>query len=95
MVVNDFCLAKNELLVNIRSMLEKFVSVSSATGCALICLRLMTGDAQAQVSSNTVSMDNAAILYSPFNWGVSAKSAKTINSGAYFKVLFWGVLLAG
>jgi hypothetical protein len=35
-------------------------------------------------------MDNAAILYSPFNWGVTAQSAKTINSGAYFKVLFGG-----
>lgn len=85
-----FCLAKDELLVNIRSMLENFVSVSAATGFTLICLGLITVDTQAQVSTNTVTMDNAAILYSPFNWGVTAQSAKTINSGAYLKVIFGG-----
>jgi hypothetical protein len=50
----------------------------------------MGWNAQAQVSTNRIAMDNAAILYSPFNWGVTAESAKTINSGAYFKVLFGG-----
>jgi hypothetical protein len=46
--------------------------------------------AQGQLATNLITMDNAAVLYSPFNWGVSARSAKTINAGAYFKVLFGG-----
>ena len=35
-------------------------------------------------------MDSAAIVYSPYNWVVSASSAKTINPGAYFRLLFTG-----
>ena len=38
----------------------------------------------------TVKMNNTAILYSPFNWAVTSQGAKTINSGAYFKVFFSG-----
>jgi hypothetical protein len=38
----------------------------------------------------TIEMDNPAILYSPFNWAVTSHGAKTINSGAYFKVFFSG-----
>jgi hypothetical protein len=41
-------------------------------------------------ASTTIPMDNAAILYSPFNWGVASGSAKTINAGAYFRVIFSG-----
>jgi lysophospholipase L1-like esterase len=40
--------------------------------------------------ATTISMTNSAILYSPFNWGVTAERAKTINAGAYFKVIFSG-----
>jgi lysophospholipase L1-like esterase len=60
-----------------------------ASGLSLVWL-LLSGAAQAQVPGITVPMDDPAILYSPFNWGVSAQAAKTINSGAYFKVLFSG-----
>ena len=38
-----------------------------------------------------ISMDDDAILYSPFNWQVTPQhSAKTINPGAYFRVIFSG-----
>jgi hypothetical protein len=59
-------------------------------GFSWIFLCLISGNMDAQVSTNMLTMDNAAILYSPFNWGVTSRSAKTINSGAYFKVLFGG-----
>jgi len=42
------------------------------------------------IAQTTIKMDNAAILYSPFNWVVASQGAKTINSGAYFKVFFSG-----
>jgi len=61
-----------------------------ATGLPLFCLWLLSCNVQAQLATNTVPMDNAAVLYSPFNWGVTPRSAKTINPGAYFKVLFLG-----
>ena len=41
-------------------------------------------------TSMELSMSNPAILYSPYNWGVTAAMAKTINPGAYFKVMFTG-----
>ena len=38
-----------------------------------------------------LSMADPAILYSPYNWAVdSMGTAKTINPGAYFKVVFTG-----
>jgi len=36
------------------------------------------------------AQDNAAFLYSPYNWLVNSTEAKTINSGAYFRVRFNG-----
>jgi len=60
------------------------------TGFSLLCLFLATGTARAQAPATSIAMDNGAILYSPFNWGVTAQAAKTINAGAYFKVLFSG-----
>jgi hypothetical protein len=47
------------------------------------------------VTSSTADMtlyqpDNAAILYSPYNWLVNGTVAKTINPGAYFSTLFAG-----
>jgi hypothetical protein len=65
-------------------------NICRAAGFSLLCLWFMGGNVQGQVSTNRIAMDNAAILYSPFNWGVTAQAAKTINSGAYFKVLFGG-----
>ena len=41
--------------------------------------------------SSIVAMDDPAILYSPYTWAVDAHAgAKTINPGAYFRVLFTG-----
>ena len=37
-----------------------------------------------------MSMDEAAILYSPYTWAVRNGTAKTINPGAYFRVVFSG-----
>lgn len=34
--------------------------------------------------------NNAAVIYSPYNWNTNATDAFTINSGAYFKTLFTG-----
>jgi hypothetical protein len=61
-----------------------------AIGIALIAISLQPWVVPAQVSTNMIAMDHSAILYSPFNWGVTSQAAKTINSGAYFKVLFTG-----
>ena len=68
----------------------KRTKISAAVGLSLLGLFLMTGTARAQVATTTVAMNHPAILYSPFNWGVTAEAAKTINAGAYFKVLFSG-----
>ena len=40
--------------------------------------------------SISILPNNAAILYSPFNWHVSSAGAVTINSGAYLRVIFNG-----
>ena len=62
---------------------------------AATALLLSTADVAANgvpvaADSVTVGMDNAAILYSPYNWAVRNGAAKTINSGAYFRVIFSG-----
>jgi lysophospholipase L1-like esterase len=64
--------------------------LNCVAGFSLLCLSLTPGTARAQATANSIAMDNAAILYSPFNWGVTPQAAKTINAGAYFKVLFSG-----
>lgn len=66
----------------------KRMKIPSAIGFALLGLSLFTGSAQ--TVAPPVAMNHPAILYSPFNWGVTAEAAKTINAGAYFKVLFSG-----
>ena len=38
----------------------------------------------------TIDPSNPAILYSPYNWSVTAGYARTINSGAYFRTVFSG-----
>jgi hypothetical protein len=45
---------------------------------------------QTVVSTVQILMNNAAILYSPYNWLATSAQAKTINSGAYFKTIFTG-----
>ena len=37
-----------------------------------------------------ISMNNAAIVFSPFTWAVNSSRAKTINAGAYFRLIFSG-----
>jgi hypothetical protein len=61
-----------------------------STGLSLLWFLLVPGAGQAQAPVPTVTMDDPAVPYSPFNWGVTAQAAKTINSGAYFKVVFSG-----
>ena len=47
--------------------------------------------ARGAAGSSIVAMDDPAILYSPYTWAVDAHAgAKTINPGAYFRVLFTG-----
>jgi hypothetical protein len=53
----------------------------------LLSLVIWPEAAQSQVA---IAMNDAAILYSPFNWLVTSSAAKTINSGAYFKLIFSG-----
>jgi lysophospholipase L1-like esterase len=38
----------------------------------------------------TIAPNNAALIYSPYNWLVNSTNAVTINPGAYFKTLFTG-----
>jgi hypothetical protein len=73
-------------------MINRFKGVGFVLTCSLL---LIVGFGQAEsVAQTTIKMDNAAILYSPFNWAVTSHNAKTINSGAYFKV-FLAALPAG
>jgi lysophospholipase L1-like esterase len=37
-----------------------------------------------------IAPNNAAILYSPYTWDVNSTTATTIDTGAYFKVVFTG-----
>ena len=68
----------------------KRMKIFSAIAFAWLGLFGVTGTARAQATATTIAMNHPAILYSPFNWGVTAEAAKTINPGAYFKVLFSG-----
>lgn len=44
----------------------------------------------AATAQTTIAMNNAAFVYSPFNWSVTSASAQTMNSGAYFRIFFTG-----
>ncbi len=44
----------------------------------------------AATASTTIAPNNAAFLYSPFNWQVTASAATAWNAGAYFRTLFSG-----
>lgn len=44
----------------------------------------------AAAGATELNMDDPSILYSPFNWVVAPTGAKTINPGAYFRVIFSG-----
>lgn len=41
-------------------------------------------------TNTTIAMNNAAIVYSPYNWGQIAEGAKSVNPGANFRLLFTG-----
>lgn len=40
--------------------------------------------------TTAIAPNNAALIYSPYNWSISAPSAISINAGAYFSTLFTG-----
>ncbi len=67
---------------------------SPITGVLALVFAIASGFSLPDLKAATVAMNDPAFLYSPFNWGVTAQSAKTINSGAYFKVLFSGTSCA-
>jgi len=41
-------------------------------------------------TTTNIAPDNVGFFYSPYNWAVSASTAETINSGAYFRTLLGG-----
>ena len=49
-----------------------------------------SGSFSTSSSGAGIAANNAAFLYSPLNWAVTAASAITINPGAYFRILFTG-----
>ena len=49
-----------------------------------------TSTASEGAAATTIAMNDAALLYSPYNWVVTVDGAKTINPGAYFRVIFTG-----
>lgn len=42
------------------------------------------------ISGTSIATNNAAILYSPYNWNVGSSEAITVNPGAYFFLMFTG-----
>jgi len=46
------------------------------------------------MAQTVIATNNAAILYSPYNWVVTGSSAKTLNAGAYFRTIFSGTSVA-
>ncbi|MGI4789090.1 MAG: GDSL-type esterase/lipase family protein [Janthinobacterium lividum] len=56
----------------------------------LLFLLLFVPGAEIARAARTVPMNDPAILYSPYNWDVTSSHAKTINAGAYLKVIFSG-----
>jgi hypothetical protein len=69
-------------------LLTMLAGGSVPCACADI-VTLMAAD-QPVRGAVTVPMNDPAILYSPYNWAVGATQAKTINAGAYLKVIFSG-----
>ena len=47
-------------------------------------------DSSAGATTTTIDPSNSAIIYSPFNWNVVTGMASSVNSGAYFRVIFSG-----
>lgn len=79
------------------------VSISSATPTATFTYTPSSAGAKTLSFTNNGALTNPAnltytatanpfalIQFSPYNWYVTATSAKTINSGAYFKTVFSG-----
>jgi hypothetical protein len=40
--------------------------------------------------TTSFTMDNGSLIFSPYNWAISAASARTINSGAYLRTIVSG-----
>jgi hypothetical protein len=66
--------------------------VGNETGLANLYHLDSTGtDSQGTtVVKASIPANDSAILYSPYNWKVTATNAKTINAGAYFRTFFTG-----
>eukprot|EP00750_Incisomonas_marina_P031932 INCI8538.2.p1 GENE.INCI8538.2~~INCI8538.2.p1 ORF type:complete len:371 (-),score=54.98 INCI8538.2:142-1254(-) len=64
------------------------VVVALSNSCCGSCLSLAVKRSGGAAAS--VAMNDSSIVYSPFNWHVDGGVAKTINAGAYFRVIFSG-----
>eukprot|EP00041_Stephanoeca_diplocostata_P019494 m.421516 g.421516 ORF g.421516 m.421516 type:complete len:159 (-) comp21318_c2_seq1:266-742(-) len=51
---------------------------------------VLCAQAGSAIDGRIIEMNDSSILYSPYNWVVSPSGAKTINPGAYFRVVFTG-----
>ena len=64
------------------------------TDAGLVALYALDGNgnntAASSSSYSSITPDNAAFAFSPYNWLISSAAAKTISSGAYFKINFTG-----
>lgn len=69
---------------------------ATITGAASGTPTLSNGTATYTVnaSNNVLTSGTANVLFSPYNWNVTASTAKTINAGAYFKARFTGTTCA-
>ena len=56
---------------------------------SLLAVAHITGRSR-KPTGTELTMTDPSILYSPYNWVVANGTAKTINSGAYFRVVFSG-----
>lgn len=76
----------------------RFDAIAPAAGSHTLGVRDHNNTAAAGTSGSfttnpaniSVAPNDAAFLYSPLNWHVTSGAATTINSGAYFKILFTG-----
>ena len=71
--------------------LKQFFTLATFAACLAHSPAPVVADAVSTPPAGAViPMNDAAILYSPFNWSVTSTGAQTINAGAYLKVLFTG-----
>lgn len=81
--------------VNVNTQVATLTYTAPATGP--VTISDSTGLYTANLSVNTstaIAMDNAALIYSPYNWVVTSGTASTVCSGAYFRTIFSGTSVA-